>query len=84
MPLLVRQLDQIEKKGGPPLAVAFPDEGAWKRFHTDLHRWPAITCVKTRDGDKRIITIRDGEGCGLPCHVISYYRETSWLSCDNS
>ena len=65
MPLLYRQLDQLEKTeaaaGGKGVAVVFPDEGARKRFHTDLHRWPAITCVKLRDGDKRVVSVQCGE-----------------------
>lgn len=43
------------------MAVAFPDEGAWKRFHEDLSQWPVITCVKVREGEKRVVSIKDGE-----------------------
>ena len=47
------------------LAIAFPDEGAWKRFHmyftTGNSSWPTITCIKIREGDKRVVRIREGE-----------------------
>lgn len=43
------------------MAVAFPDEGAWKRFHEDLSQWPVITCVKVREGEKRVVSIKDGK-----------------------
>lgn len=42
--------------------VAFPDDGAAKRFSymfTDLG-YEIVTCGKTRDGDKRIVNIQDG------------------------
>lgn len=67
MPLLVRKLDQLERSAvdtvgaAMVMAVAFPDEGAWKRFHVDLDRWPAITCVKVREGERRVVSIKDGE-----------------------
>ena len=63
MPLLVRELDKLEKaamEGTEKVAVAFPDEGAWKRFHGDLCRWPTITCVKVREGEKRVVNIKEG------------------------
>ena len=43
------------------LSVAFPDEGAHKRFHCGLQQWPSITCIKVREGDKRVVNIKDGE-----------------------
>ena len=59
MPLLVRELEQLESGG--KVAVVFPDEGAYKRFHSDLDRWPTITCVKVREGERRAVTIKEGE-----------------------
>ena len=43
------------------LSIAFPDEGAHKRFHSGLQQWPSITCIKVREGDKRVVNIKDGE-----------------------
>ena len=52
------------------LAVAFPDEGAHKRFHTFIEDWPMITCIKVREGDKRIVKVKEGLLGGSP-HLIS-------------
>lgn len=43
------------------LSVAFPDEGAQKRFGRDFPGTPEIICTKIRQGDKRIITVKEGE-----------------------
>jgi phosphoribosylpyrophosphate synthetase len=52
--------------------VAFPDEGACKRFsHIFVEAfpdWPIVICGKVRDGEKRIVTIQDGDPKDL--HVI--------------
>jgi phosphoribosylpyrophosphate synthetase len=43
------------------LAIAFPDEGAQKRFSRDFPKdWHRIMCLKVREGDKRIVRLRDG------------------------
>ena len=42
------------------VSIAFPDEGAFKRFHNMFTTFPTITCTKIRDKDKRIITVKDG------------------------
>lgn len=42
--------------------IAFPDDGAAKRFSSmfkDLN-YEIVTCGKTRDGEKRMVTIQDG------------------------
>ena len=56
----MRELRKIPRDEKP--TVAFPDEGAWKRFHADLSEWPTITCIKKRDDDKRVVSIKDGKG----------------------
>lgn len=63
IPLLIRELHSLSDVGN--LSIAFPDEGAWKRFHTFFpSKWPTITCIKTRNGDKRKVAIREGETDG--------------------
>lgn len=43
------------------IAIAFPDEGAWKRFGHFFNMWPLITCIKVRKhGDQRIVTVKEG------------------------
>ena len=41
-------------------AVAFPDEGAWKRFGHWFGGYPLIVCHKLRDGRRRRIKVREG------------------------
>jgi phosphoribosylpyrophosphate synthetase len=41
------------------IAIAFPDEGAWKRFGKEYQQnhFTLIVCTKVRDGDKRKVEI---------------------------
>jgi len=52
--------------------IAFPDEGACKRFKSlfeaDFPDCPVVTCGKVRDGEKRIVNIQDGDAKGK--HVV--------------
>jgi adenine phosphoribosyltransferase len=41
------------------VTIAFPDEGAFKRFKMNFADFPIIVCSKVRDGDKRYIKIID-------------------------
>ena len=61
MSLLVEQLRNMEEEGKKAMVV-FPDEGASKRFKSDLEDWgaKAIICGKVRNGDKRVVAIKDG------------------------
>ena len=65
IPLLIRALQSLPDTKN--LSVAFPDEGAYKRFHSDLPMWPSITCIKVREGDKRAVSIKDGKERELEC-----------------
>lgn len=58
MPLLRAQLKAFD--ASEKISVAFPDEGAYKRFGADLADFPQIICGKTRIGDQRIVKIREG------------------------
>jgi phosphoribosylpyrophosphate synthetase len=42
------------------VSVAFPDDGAYKRFHTLFDDRPFIICNKVRDGDKRLVKVKEG------------------------
>lgn len=48
-------------------AVAFPDDGSAKRFGKMFESagLEKIVCGKTRDGDKRVVHIQDGEPNGM-------------------
>lgn len=58
------------------IAIAFPDEGAWKRFHrlfelpdgTPL--FPLITCRKIRLNGQRLITVSEGDPRGRDVVII--------------
>jgi len=45
-------------------AIAFPDEGAGKRFGTYFPGYEKIICGKQRIGDQRLVTIHDGDPKG--------------------
>jgi phosphoribosylpyrophosphate synthetase len=47
-----------------PISIAFPDEGAYKRFRQYFEGYDLIICEKRRQGKKRIITIKEGEPKG--------------------
>ncbi|RUS77199.1 hypothetical protein EGW08_015026 [Elysia chlorotica] len=70
IPLLHSKLSMMEGQG-EDLAIAFPDDGAYKRFHLlfpgDEER--LIICAKRRmEGNKRIVTVKDGDPKGK--HVV--------------
>lgn len=44
--------------------LAFPDDGAYKRFARYFPGYTKIICQKVRDGDKRIIQIKEGNPRG--------------------
>ncbi|GMI90194.1 phosphoribosyl pyrophosphate (PRPP) synthase 3 [Hibiscus trionum] len=66
IPLLMNRLQQLPDSD--KISIAFPDDGAWKRFHKQLQHFPTIVCNKVRIGDKRIVRIKEGEAAGR--HVV--------------
>jgi len=50
------------------IVIAFPDEGAQKRFKNDIADFPQVVCSKVREGDKRIVTVKEGDCNGK--HVV--------------
>ncbi|MDJ0883076.1 MAG: ribose-phosphate diphosphokinase [Desulfobacterales bacterium] len=63
VPLLRDRLATLTKP-----AIAFPDEGAWKRFGRWFEAYPLIVCHKLREGRQRRISIREGDPAGR--HVV--------------
>lgn len=53
--------DLLSNFGTSRWSVAFPDEGAHKRFGKTLSRFRQILCRKIRQGDKRSVSIEEGE-----------------------
>ncbi|KAK8561110.1 hypothetical protein V6N13_149711 [Hibiscus sabdariffa] len=66
IPLLKNRLQQLPDSD--KISIAFPDDGAWKRFHKQLQHFPTIVCNKVRMGDQRIVRIKEGDAAGR--HVV--------------
>lgn len=66
IPLLKNRLQQLPDSDN--ISIAFPDDGAWKRFHKQLQHFPTIVCAKVREGDQRIVRIKEGDPKGR--HVV--------------
>ncbi|XP_027772351.1 ribose-phosphate pyrophosphokinase 4-like isoform X3 [Solanum pennellii] len=66
IPLLLNRLQQLPDSDN--ISIAFPDDGAWKRFHKQLQHFPMIVCAKVREGDQRIVRIKEGDPAGR--HVV--------------
>uniref|UniRef100_N1QUW4 Ribose-phosphate pyrophosphokinase 4 n=1 Tax=Aegilops tauschii TaxID=37682 RepID=N1QUW4_AEGTA len=66
IPLLLQRLSQLPDADN--VTIAFPDDGAWKRFHKSLANFPVVVCAKVREGDKRIVRIKEGNPEGR--HVV--------------
>uniref|UniRef100_A0A7S0U286 Phosphoribosyltransferase domain-containing protein n=1 Tax=Hemiselmis andersenii TaxID=464988 RepID=A0A7S0U286_HEMAN len=77
IPLLLKELGQATSKIN---CVAFPDEGACKRFSYIFTEafpdWPIVICGKVRDGEKRIVTIQDGNPDGKHCIIVDDLVQT--------
>ncbi|XP_027914593.1 ribose-phosphate pyrophosphokinase 4 [Vigna unguiculata] len=66
IPLLKRRLQDLPDSDN--ISIAFPDDGAWKRFHKQLQHFPTIVCAKVREGERRIVRIKEGDPRGR--HVV--------------
>eukprot|EP00455_Lapot_gusevi_P003486 TRINITY_DN11423_c0_g1_i2.p1 TRINITY_DN11423_c0_g1~~TRINITY_DN11423_c0_g1_i2.p1 ORF type:complete len:367 (-),score=46.96 TRINITY_DN11423_c0_g1_i2:18-1037(-) len=64
--LLLRRLEMLDDP--TPISIAFPDDGARKRFGDLFPHFPKIVCSKVREGDERVIRINEGEPSGQ--HVV--------------
>ena len=67
IPLLKAELERHASQG-EDIVIAYPDEGAWKRFHMFFPSYPEVICTKVRDGDKRIVRLKEGSPGGK--HVV--------------
>lgn len=66
IPLLKNRLQQLPDSDN--ISIAFPDDGAWKRFHKQLQHFPTIVCAKVREGNQRIVRLKEGDPKGR--HVV--------------
>lgn len=58
--------------------IAFPDDGAAKRFHEAFPENARIICAKVRDGVNRIITIKEWEPRDKDILLIDDLIQTGW------
>jgi len=85
IPMLVSLFDTEYKR--EDIAIAFPDEGAFKRFNKLLPSdIPTITCMKIRQGNSRIVSIMEGEPQGKTVIVIDDLVQSggTLLACKNA
>lgn len=66
VPLLKHRLHQLPDSDN--ITIAFPDDGAWKRFHKQLQHFPTVICTKVREGNKRFVRLKEGDPAGR--HVV--------------
>lgn len=68
IPLLLERLRQLPDHSN--ITIAYPDEGAWKRFHYTFKTegYPEVIFTKVRDGDRCIVRVKEGEAEGR--HVV--------------
>lgn len=68
IPLLLERLRRLPDY--QDVTIAYPDEGAWKRFHLQFRDegYPEVICTKVRDGAKRIVRLKEGQPDGR--HVV--------------
>ena len=59
IPLLLRRIKRLEDHGS--VSIAFPDDGAYKRFNGMFDGYELITCSKRREGTKKIVSVKDGK-----------------------
>jgi len=73
IPLLIDRLKKSKID-----CIAFPDDGAAKRFSSMFKGlgFEIVTCGKTRDGDKRVVTIQDGNCKGKSVVIVDDLVQT--------
>ena len=78
IPLLLREITLLSQHN--EISIAFPDDGAFKRFHAMFSSFPTITCTKLREGDKRIVRVKDGNITIHSLYLMVFSRNISVLA----
>jgi len=73
IPLLKTRLSETEPD---TLAIAFPDDGARKRFGHFFPELPLILCDKRRNGDRRDVRITEGDPAGRNVVIVDDLIQT--------
>jgi len=73
IPMLIKRIKQSNID-----CIAFPDDGAAKRFGSMFKGlgYEIVTCGKTRDGDKRVVNIQDGNPKGKNVVIVDDLVQT--------
>uniref|UniRef100_A0A7S4KYV8 Phosphoribosyltransferase domain-containing protein n=1 Tax=Guillardia theta TaxID=55529 RepID=A0A7S4KYV8_GUITH len=50
--------------------IAFPDMGAYMRYHSMFKSFDTVICMKVRTGDERKITVKEGNAKGKHCVLV--------------
>jgi ribose-phosphate pyrophosphokinase len=66
IPLLLLAIKELPD--ADDVVIAYPDEGAMKRFHTFFEAFHEVVCTKVRKGAERLVTLKEGEPQGK--HVV--------------
>ena len=66
IPLLLQELAKMPDAKN--VVIAYPDEGAMKRFHTMFDGFDEVVCTKVRKGAERLVTLKEGSREGK--HVV--------------
>lgn len=56
--------------------IVFPDDGAAKRFGDSFPKHGKIVCAKVRDGERRVITIKEGDPEGKDVVIVDDLIQT--------
>jgi ribose-phosphate pyrophosphokinase len=84
VPLFLRVLRQNHAQ--EKVAIAFPDEGAQKRFGHDFpDQYHQIICSKVRDGNKRVVKVKEGDVEGYDVFIVDDLVKTggTLIECKN-
>jgi len=84
VPLILNELNT--NFSDEPITIAFPDDGACKRFGKEFPTYPLLTCSKVRDGDKRKVTVSEGIAKGRHCFIVDDIVKTggTLVECKNA
>jgi len=73
VPIIVSKLKEVYPDG---ISIAFPDEGAFKRFNGFFKDFETIICGKRREGEERIVVIYDGDPKGKKVIIVDDLVQT--------
>ena len=70
IPMLLKRLLTLDDAKN--VVIAYPDEGAYKRFHSFFDRagYESVVCTKVRKNEKRIVKLKEGEPAGRHCIIV--------------